>query len=198
MEFDRFFSLLAVCVGLIGSVFLAKGIMFLSAKNLLRLTSPYARWAYAPEQINSLASQKADALTGVFVIFLAFLTQLAALILVDRGVALCKTRWAGFLMVLATISIVTIIAYLADKWYRNRTRLEIGKIAVKDYCTERFEGVIDPSTLQSLETMAKDLLGITRGIAEGKIDFLKRIAKHVGWTIPAGADFSKIQSANGT
>ena len=80
MEFNRFFSLLAVCLGLVGSVFLAKGIMFLSAKNLLRLTSPYARWAYAPEQINSLASQKADALMGVLVIFLAFLTQLATLI----------------------------------------------------------------------------------------------------------------------
>lgn len=197
MEFDMFFSLLAVCLGLIGSVFLAKGIVFLSAKNLLRLTSPYTRWAYAPEQINSLAAQKADALTDVLVIFLAFLTQLAALVIAGRDSPLFKTQWAGILMLLAIILPLAIVAYFAGKWYRNRTRLAIGKIAVKEYCVEGFERVIDPSTLKSLETMAKDLLGMGRGIAEGRVDFLNRLAKHVGWAIPAGADFSKIKADNG-
>jgi len=53
--------------------FLAKGIVGLSPKGMLRLTSPYSRIAYGPEQIDSMVGQKADSLVGVIYIFLAFL-----------------------------------------------------------------------------------------------------------------------------
>lgn len=192
MELHRFFSLLAVCIGLVGSVFLAKGIIFLRAKAMLRLTSPYSRWGYAPEQIDSLAGQKADALVGAIIIFLAFLTQLVALIFVKAGTPFIKTQWVGFLTVFAIISIITIISYNVDKRFRNHTKLEIGKIAIRDYCAERFAGVIDPVNAKSLETMSEDLLNIRREAAETRIDFLKRIAKYIGWTIPEKVDFSKI------
>jgi len=83
MELSKFFSLLATCLGLGGSIFLAKGIVGLSPNGMLRLTSPYSRFAYATEQIDSMAGQKADALVGVVIIFLAFLIQGGALVFVE-------------------------------------------------------------------------------------------------------------------
>ena len=192
MELHRFFSLVAVCFGLVGSVFLAKGIIFLRPKNMLRLTSPYSRLAYAPEQIDSLAAQKTDALVGVIIIFLAFLTQLVSLIVIEADTPFIKTRWVAFLAVLGIISIMTIISYYVGKKFHNDTELEIGKIAIRDYSAERFAGVIDLVDVKSFEIMSQDLINIRREASETKIEFLKRIAKYVGWTIPEGIDFSKI------
>ena len=90
MELSKFLSLLATCLGLGGSIFLAKGIVGLNPKAILRLASPNSRFAYAPEQIDSMAGQKVDALVGVVIIFLAFLIQVGSLVFVEDGTVLFK------------------------------------------------------------------------------------------------------------
>lgn len=196
MELSKFLSLLATCFGLCGSIFLAKGIVGLSPEGMLRLTSPYSRFAYAPEQLDSMAGQKADSLVGVIYIFLAFLIQAGALIFVEDRTALFKTHWTGICIVLAATLILTVIFSFADKNLRKHTRLSIGKIAIKEYCAERFSGTIDPVNAQSLETMSQELLNISRGDSETKVDFIRRIAKYVDWNIPKETDFSTIADKN--
>lgn len=196
MELSKFLSLLATCFGLGGSIFLAKGIVGLSPKGMLRLTSPYSRFAYAPEQIDSMAAQKADALVGVVIIFLAFLIQGGALVFVEDGTVLFKAGWTGVCIALAATLILTIIFSLVGKTFRNHTKLAIGKIAIRDYCADRFKGMIDPVNAKSLETMSQELLNMNRGASETKVDFIKRIAEYVDWKIPKGTDFSKIIDNN--
>jgi hypothetical protein len=192
MELSKFLSLLATCFGLCGSIFLAKGLVGLSPEGMLRLTSPYSRFAYAPEQIDSRAGQKADSLVGVIYIFLAFLIQAGALIFVEDGTVLFKTHRTGICIVLAATLILTVIFSFADKKLRIYNRLSIGKIAVKDYCARRFSGTIEPVNAQSLETMSQELLNINRGASETKVDFIRRIARYVDWKIPKETYFSKI------
>jgi hypothetical protein len=196
MELSKFLSLLATCLGLGGSIFLAKGIVGLSPKGMLRLTSPYSRIAYAPDQIDSMAGQKADALVGVVIIFLAFLIQGGALVFVEDGTVLFKAGWTGVCIALVATLILTIIFSFVDKIFRNHTKLAIGKIAIRDYCANRFNGMIDPVNAKSLETMSQQLLNMSRETAETKVDFIKRIAKYVDWKIPKETDFSRITENN--
>ena len=193
MGLQRFFSLLAASIGLIGAVFLSKGVVILSPKVMLHLTSPYSRYAYAPEQIASMATQKADALIGVVYIFLAFLIQVFSLIFVTGESSFIKSRWMGFWIVFTIVSILTVIFSLINIKIRDYYKLETGKIAVKDYCIKRLERkVIDPVNIKSLETMSQELLNLKKEDSETKADFIKRIAKYVEWTIPDDIDFSMI------
>lgn len=193
MGWHRFFSLLAASIGLIGAVFLSKGVVVLSSKVMLHLTSPYSRIAYAPEQIASMATQKADALIGVIYILLAFLIQVLSLIFVTGDSSFIKSRWMGFWIVFAVVSILTVLFSLINIKIRDYYKLETGKIAVKDYCIKRLERkVLDPVNIKSLETMSQELLNLKKEDSETKVDFIKRIAKYVEWTIPDDIDFSRI------
>ena len=84
MLYENFFSLLSVFIGLSGSIFLVKSVLILNPRAILKLTSPYSRIAYAPEQIKSFAKQKADALVGVLLVFIAFLIQIHSLIFISN------------------------------------------------------------------------------------------------------------------
>ena len=194
MELHKFLSLLAVCFGLVGSVFLAKGIIFIRHKTMLHLTSPYSRYDYAPEQIDSLAAQKAWASVGIKIIILAFSIQLVALIFVEHGTLFVKSRLIGACIVFATTAILTAIFIFVAMRLHSFIRVAIGKIAVRDYCAEHFTtGKIgSANNVKCLETMSQDLLNVNKKARETKIDFIKRVAKCVGWTIPEGTDFSKI------
>jgi len=200
MELHKFLSLLAVCFGLVGSVFLAESIIFIRHKTMLYLTSPYSGWGYAKEQIDSLAAQKAWASVGIEIIFLAFLAQLGAFI-VEEGTLFVKSRLIGACISFATTGILTIISIFVAMRLHSCIRVAIGKIAVRDYCAKYFTaGKIDSvNNVKALETMSQDLLNVNKKAPETKIDFIKRVAKYIGWTIPEGTDFSKIaDNDNGT
>ena len=200
MELDEFHSLLAVCFGLVGSVFLANGIIFIRHKTMLHLTSPYSANDYAKEQIDSLAAQKAWASVGIFIIILAFLAQSGALI-VEEGTLFVKNRLIGVCIVVTTTGILTVISIFVAKGLHSCIRVAIGKIAVRDYCADHFTtGKFGSVNVKCLETMLQDLqLNINKKAPETKIDFIKRVAKYVGWTIPEGTNFSKIaDNDNGT
>jgi len=201
MELHKFLSLLAVYFGLVGSVFLAKSIIFIRHKTMLHLTSPYSRHDYAPEQIDSLAAQKAWASVGIKIIILAFLIQLVALIFVKDGTLFVKGRLGAYIVFATTAMILTTIFIFVAMRLQSCIRVAIGKIAVRDYCADHFTtGKIGSvNNVKVLETMSQDLLNVNKKAPETKIDFIKRVAKYVGWTIPEETDFSKIaDNDNGT
>lgn len=192
MSLRRFLSLLAACIGLFGAIFLAKGLIVLNPRAILHLTSPYARIAYAPEQISSMAGQKADALIGVIYISLAFLIQVCSLIFVDDKTNFIKTKWLGFWIVIAIVSVLTVIFSFINIRVSSHIRLETGKVAVKDYLAKRLNRMVNLSDVKTLEKVSEDLLDINKRNDETRVDFIKRIAEYVGWTIIKETDFSKI------
>lgn len=194
MELHRFLSLLAALLGLVGAIFLSKSVLALTPKTMLHLTSPYAGWASAPEQNRSFATQKADTSSGVIYILLAFLIQTFSLIFVSNDILLVKSRWMGFWIAVAIITIFTVVFSIMNTKLRDYYTLAIGKIAVKNYFTDTFVGIVEPANAKGLEGMSEELLDLKREDLETQVDFIKRISEYVGYSIPKDTDFSKIKN----
>ncbi|CAN7658081.1 hypothetical protein LJR159_005016 [Pseudomonas brassicacearum] len=69
-------QLISTCVGIIGSLFFAIGIMRQNVEAMARLSGTY--WDLNPHMPPALATQKADYLFGGSLIFIAFLLQLGS------------------------------------------------------------------------------------------------------------------------
>jgi hypothetical protein len=160
MELNKFLSLLAAFFGLIGSIFLAKGVLLQSPESILGLTSPHSRIGFAPEQIASMAGQKADALVGIFLIFLAFTTQLLVMIFISENIGFTKNRWIGTLLAVSTALVITIICFLANIGYKEHMKFEIGKLDIRIHFAERLKEKIGTHDLKSLEVRSEILLRI--------------------------------------
>ena len=171
---------------------MANGIVGMKPRDMLRLTAPYSRMAYAPEQIESMASQKADIFTGVLFILVAFFIQVIGIVFIPKEIKFGATKWMGVLSVL----IITVILLFIGCWFRKdiwlNNKSEIGKFALRDYCEKRFSGTVDPFNAQSFVKMSEELLCIVKKKDETTVDFIKRMAAYINWEIPVETDFSKI------
>ena len=76
MSASSLVQLIAACVGIIGSLFFAIGVMHQSTEAMARLSGTY--WGWNPNMPPALAAQKADYLFGGGLIVLAFSIQLAS------------------------------------------------------------------------------------------------------------------------
>jgi hypothetical protein len=171
---------------------MANGIVGMKPRDMLRLTAPYSRIAYAPEQIESMSCQKADIFTGVLFILIAFLIQVVGIILIPNEVKFGNTKWVAVLLVLIVTLILIFIGYWVRKSVRLHNKSAIGKLALRDYCERRFSGTIDPVNAESFVEMSEEILCIVKERDETTVDFIKRMAEHINWKIPDEANFSKI------
>ena len=195
MELHKFLSLLAAFSGLIGAVFLSKGVLALSPEAMLDLTPPHSRIGYSPEIIASLAAQKSDTLIGVMFIGIAFLVQIISLLFVNDEIHLFKSRWLGFWVVLAIISFVTIIFSLADikinTWYKHKMgKIEIRQKFGRIFSRKKFDLV----EIQGLKPMSEQLLDF--GITDSEVNstFIKNLARYVEYQIPNNIDLSQFDT----
>jgi len=179
MEIQKFLSLLAALIGFVGALFLSKGVLSLSPKAMLELTSPYSRIGYAPEQIISFAKRKADTVMGVFYILIAFLLQIISIVFFSKSLFLFRSQWLGFWIALAIVATLTIISSFASSRVSNWHRNEMGKIKIcshgsryllKDDFSER--------CAKEIESMARDLLGMKREGNESTCEFIKRVYEY--------------------
>ncbi|MDD5692189.1 MAG: hypothetical protein PHP10_03310 [Candidatus Omnitrophica bacterium] len=192
MGWQRFLSLISATIGLIGAIFLAKSFLALTPKEILYLTSPYSRMAFAPEQIASMSAQKADAIIGVFFILLAFTGQIFTLVFLNEVTPFVNSRWIGFWIAIVCTSVLTLIFSFIDLKIAKHIRLETGKIAVREYCERSLNcEKVDPVNLKSLGIMAHDLLDMTKKVDENTPGFYKRIFEYISWNYSDSTDFLK-------
>ena len=198
MGLNRFLSLLAASMGLIGAVFLAKGVLIQSAEDMINSTTHYSACAWPSKKIiSSMSIQKADTVTGIVYIFIAFLIQLVSLIFLKGEIIFIKKWWMSIGIAFILIFILTITFYLINNGIRNHNVLKMEKIVVRDYFTDRFVGkAVDTANIQGLEDMSKEYFNLNREDSESDFDFVKKIAQYVGWSIPSNIDFSRIDENN--
>ena len=192
MDYQRLASLFAAIMGLVGTIFIAKALLILSPTAMLRLTSPYSRIVYAPEQIESIASQKADSVIGITYIAIAFAIQITSLLFSPEQSQPVVSRWMGFWVVLGIVSVLTVTLTLADRGLEGHYRSQVGKVAIRDYLRDRFTGKVDPVDARSLVKMTDDLLGINKAEEEPVTDFVRRVAAIVQWQIQDSTDLSRL------
>lgn len=84
MNGTTLFQLISACVGIVGSIFFAVGVMRQSTEAMAKLSGTYFDWN--PHMPPALAQQKADYLFGGGLILLAFALQLGAFFAVTEPV----------------------------------------------------------------------------------------------------------------
>lgn len=185
-------------MGLIGAIFLAKGVLALSPKAMLELTPPHARIGYAPEQIAALAAQKADTIIGVLYIVAAFLIQVVSLVFFSNSRFIIKSSWMGFWIVVLMVGALTVISSLAGSKIRNWYRIEMGKLEVEWHCRDYYSrNDFSERLIREVETMSRELLDLQRGENESNGDFMKRVFEFVECPILDQVDFSRYDSGQG-
>lgn len=95
-------QLASACIGVIGSLFFAIGVMRQTIEAMGRLSGTY--WDWNPHMIEALATQKADYLFGGGLICVAFVLQLLSFLLPSTNVLQPEwALWTPWAAVVATI-----------------------------------------------------------------------------------------------
>ena len=90
MSLTTLVQILASCVGVVGSLFFAVGVMRQSVEAMGRLSGSY--WDSNPHMPPMLAAQKADYLFGGCLIVLAFVVQFASFLVSEKCMILNTTQ----------------------------------------------------------------------------------------------------------
>ena len=115
MATSSLFQLIAACVGIVGSIFFAIGVMRQSTDAMAALSGTYFDWN--PHMPPALAAQKADYLLGGGLILVAFVLQLASFFPTPQAVALtpAQAKLAPWLAVAATALLFLCFRMLAKR-----------------------------------------------------------------------------------
>lgn len=113
MSASSLIQLMAACIGIIGSLFFAIGVMRQSAEAMGRLSGSY--WDSNPHMPKALATQKADYLFGGSLIVVAFVLQLASFFAPANGQVLStsQARWAPWIALILTTLAFFVLRVLA-------------------------------------------------------------------------------------
>ncbi|MHB1655269.1 MAG: hypothetical protein ACYCSZ_02760 [Burkholderiales bacterium] len=120
MSLATLIQIIAACIGIVGSLFFAIGVMRQSIESMGRLSGSY--WDSNPHMPPMLAAQKADYLFGGGLIVAAFAVQLSSFF-VSPEVMIFNTRQAqlvpGFAVVVTAVIFVLLrhSARRASKYY---------------------------------------------------------------------------------
>lgn len=111
MSASSLIQLIAACVGIIGSIFFAVGVMRQSIESMARLSGTY--WDWNPKMPAALAAQKADYLFGGGLILLSFTIQLASFFFNTSDLSLRHTGlipWCAAASTLLTFFVLRVFA----------------------------------------------------------------------------------------
>jgi hypothetical protein len=104
MQLATLFQILAACLGIVGSLFFAIGIIRQSTEIMAKLTGTY--WGHNPHMIFALASQKAEYVFGGCVIVLAFLAQLISFLVPASAAIGCLALASSALLLTVPITVI--------------------------------------------------------------------------------------------
>jgi hypothetical protein len=183
MMIDRFASILSAILGLVGLMFVLKGISRLSPDLIAKISQTYVEFNMT--QIQNLASQKADFVTGAVLILIACLIQTGALLLLREPFLIFDNYWHAAGLAVAASVIVMIIFFGVNRGMSNHYQEQAKYSLAKVY----FQTVLkqDPILTQHLKTtedLAASLFGIEKKPDESGKEFLGRLAKRFEISLP--------------
>jgi hypothetical protein len=116
-------QLVSACLGIVGSLFLAIGVMRQSVEAMARLSGSY--WDWNPHMPTALAAQKADYLFGGGFIVVAFFLQLGSFFAPPDMTALPEPQarlapWVAGALTIAAFLLLRIAAARVAKCYEEQ------------------------------------------------------------------------------
>jgi hypothetical protein len=183
MMIDRFASIVSAILGLVGLMFVLKGVSRLSPDLIAKISQTYIEFNMT--QIQNLASQKADFVTGAVLILIACLIQMSSLLFLREPFMIFEDYWRAAGLAVATGVLVMIIFFGVNRGLSNHYQEQSKYSLAKVY----FQTVLkqDPILSQHLKTtedLAASLFGIEKQPDESGKDFLNRLAKRFEISLP--------------
>ena len=191
-------SIISSLFGFFGSIRIAKSLLKLTPDIIAE--ESLTIWGFNLTRLKSIASQKADAVSGVYLILPAFLVQIVKLIVLEclnwDSKFLSKSFSLDFQLILSASIIITFIILFLFLFLPKILRKKYEKSAKKSLATMHLQKALGEKTLniESIENYAKDVLGIKRENDEADGKFLKRYANYLGVDLPNNIDIKKIEA----
>ena len=193
MNCDRFLTLLATLVGIVGSLFLVKGAFGLTPDIMARLAE--TGWGFNGAQVSSLAAQKASAVCGASLVLLAFLINFVRLALVDEKTPCFDTKTMGFVMAGAATFILWAVFLFINYGVRDDQKHQIGLAITGRRLDDIIKtGKVGPEFVKDLRVTTKELLALNLSEGEDDEGFFKKIVQLTGKNLPSAFDSSQLRN----
>lgn len=126
MSLATLIQMLAACIGVVGSLFFAVGVMRQSVEAMGRLSGSY--WDSNPHMPPMLAAQKADYLFGGGLIVLAFTVQFSSFLVPEKLMVLnAEDAQLVLWLAAATTTIIFVLLRLASRRVAKFYELQINE-----------------------------------------------------------------------
>src|SRR5262249_32781329 len=106
---DRFASIISALLGFTGVMFVLKGVARLSPDLIAKVAQTYLEFNVT--QIQSLASQKADFVTGAALVLIACLIQASSLLLLREPFPIYENYWHAAGLAVITSGVVAMVFF---------------------------------------------------------------------------------------
>lgn len=193
MMIDRFASIVSVIWGLVGLMFVLKGISKLSPDLIAKISQTYLEFNMT--QIQNLASQKADFATGATLILAACLIQMSALLLLREPFLIFGGHWQAAGAAVAAGVVVSVVFFGIHRGlsnhYQERAKYSLARFYFQTVLRQ------DPILSQHLKTtqdVAASLFGIEKQPDESGKQFLARLARKFEISLPGELNLEEERS----
>jgi hypothetical protein len=190
---DRFASVVSAILGFTGVMFVLKGVARLSPDLIAKVSQTYLEFNVT--QIQNLASQKADFVTGAILVLIACLIQTSTLLFVREPFLIFDNYWHAAGLAVST-SVFMIIVFFGvnrgmTKHYQERAKFSLARSYFQVVLKQ---DPILPQHLKTTEDVAASLFGIEKEPDESDKDFLNRLAKRFEISLPKELHFEAERS----
>ncbi len=183
MLIDRFASVVSAILCFSGVMFVLKGVARLSPDLIAKVSQTYLEFNVT--QIQNLASQKADFVTGAILVLIACLIQTSTLLFVREPFPVFDDYWYAAGLAVATGVLVMIVFVGVNRGmthhYQERAKFSLAKSYFQVVLKQ---DPILPQHLKTTEDVAASLFGIEKEPDESDKDFLNRLAKRFEISLP--------------
>lgn len=183
MDLDKFLNLIATIFGTLGAVYVMYGILAMSPHLIAEQSNSY--WDFSIPLIETLCQQKADNVAGFTFVIAAFFVGGATILFVPERVRFFESKpTAAVLAAVIAASLFIALHFVSDRIYKHE-RFSVGQIKTAEYLEHIIkQGNLNASDTKSLESFARDLLGVEVYAGEKPDAFFQRVANIVGVTVP--------------
>jgi len=190
---DRFASIVSALLGFTGVMFVLKGVARLSPDLIAKVAQTYLEFNVT--QIQSLASQKADFVTGAALVLIACAVQAASLLFLREPFPIFENYWHAAALAVATGAVLATVFFGVNsgmaKHYQEQAKFSLARTY--------FEAVLKqdpilPQHVKTSEDVAASLFGIEKAPDESGPAFLSRLARKFEISLPNELHFENERS----
>jgi len=195
MLIDRFVNILSAILSLTGVTFVLKGILRLSPDLIAKISQTHLDFNLL--QIQNLASQKADFVSGAALVLIAFLIQMFAVLFVREPFPIFEDYWSAAGVAVAVSVVIAIVFFGVNrgmsKHYQEQAKFTLAK---SYFQTVLNQDPILPQHLKIAEEVALSLFGMGKQPDESGRAYFTRLAKKLEISLPGELHFEEERSSD--